>query len=80
MFKQFHPHKVMMIASTFLLILLGFSFHATQAQECDRDCLEGMITQYIDALAAHKPSRLPLADNVRFTEDSKVSKIRRIIC
>ena len=33
-----------------------------------------MITQYIDALAGHDPSRLPLADNVRFTEDSKALK------
>jgi hypothetical protein len=74
MFKQCHPHKLMTITATFFLILLGFSVHSTQAQECDRDCLKGMITQYIDALVAHDPSRLPLADNVRFTEDSKVLK------
>jgi hypothetical protein len=34
-----------------------------------------MITQYIDALVAHDPSRLPLAENVRFTEDSKVLRL-----
>jgi hypothetical protein len=37
---------------------------------CDRDCLAGLITAYVDALAVHDPSRLPLTDDVRFTEDS----------
>jgi hypothetical protein len=37
---------------------------------CDRECLRGFITQYLDALVAHKPSALPLADKARFTEDS----------
>jgi hypothetical protein len=34
-----------------------------------------MITKYIDALVAHDPSMLPLAANVRFTEDSKAMKL-----
>ena len=38
--------------------------------DCDRDCLRGFITQYLDALVAHNPSALPLDDKVRFTEDS----------
>ena len=29
-----------------------------------------MLTQYLDAMVAHDPSLLPLADDVRFTEDS----------
>jgi hypothetical protein len=32
--------------------------------------LRGFIAQYLDALVAHNPSALPLADKVRFTEDS----------
>jgi hypothetical protein len=40
------------------------------AQECDRACLEGFITDYLDAVVAHDPSRLDLADDVRFTEDT----------
>ncbi len=75
MFKQCRPHKVTMITATFFLILIGFSVQSTPAQECDRACLEGMITQYIDALVAHDPSRLPLADNFRFTEDSKALEL-----
>ena len=42
-----------------------------QAAECDRDCLRGMITKYADALVAHTPQSLPLAADVRFTEDSR---------
>jgi len=75
MFKQCHPLKAMTIGVTFFLTLLGFSVQSTPAQECDRDCLKGMITQYIDALVAHDSSRLPLADDVRFTEDSKALKL-----
>jgi hypothetical protein len=37
---------------------------------CDRTCLRGMLTAYLDALVAHAPNRLPLARNVRFTEDT----------
>ncbi len=37
---------------------------------CDRECLRGFITQYLDALVAHNPSALPLDAKVRFTEDS----------
>ncbi len=42
---------------------------------CDRECLRGFITQYLNALIAHKPSDLPLADNVRFTEDTVEMKL-----
>jgi hypothetical protein len=40
------------------------------AQSCDRTCLEGLMTAYLEALGANDPSSLPLADNVRFTEDT----------
>jgi hypothetical protein len=58
----------------FALLAAGSSGLAGTAQaatvDCDRDCLRGFITQYLDALAAHNPSALPVAKNVRFTEDS----------
>ena len=38
---------------------------------CDRECLRGFITQYLDAMVAHNPKALPTASNVRFTEDTK---------
>lgn len=57
-----------------LAALALLAFHATPARaaECDRAYLAGLMTQYIDALVAHDPSRLPLAETVRFTEDSRV--------
>ena len=39
------------------------------ANNCDRACLGGFVDQYLKALAAHDPSTLPLAKNVKFTED-----------
>jgi hypothetical protein len=38
---------------------------------CDRECLRGMISQYLEAMVAHNPKALPLAPTVRFTEDTK---------
>jgi len=37
---------------------------------CDYDCLTGYIDQYLNALAAHDPGRLPIADGVKFTENT----------
>ena len=42
--------------------LIGLSTAAGAAETCDRACLSGLMTQYIDALVAHDPSKLPLAD------------------
>jgi hypothetical protein len=36
---------------------------------CDRACLSGLLDGYLAALKAHDPSRLPLAKDVRFTEN-----------
>jgi hypothetical protein len=38
---------------------------------CDRDCLNGFVDQYLDAVVAHDPSRLPLTRTVKFTEDGQ---------
>ena len=43
----------------------------SQAADCDRACLSGLVTQYVDALVEHDPKPLPVAPNVRFTEDSR---------
>jgi hypothetical protein len=42
---------------------------------CDRECLGGFVTKYLDAMIAHKPEALPLASNARFTEDCKEMKL-----
>lgn len=62
-----------------VMVLAAMTTGGAQAADCDRACLTGMITKYVDALvahdAAHEPSRLPLAAGVRFTEDSKELKL-----
>jgi hypothetical protein len=42
---------------------------------CDRECLKGFITKYLDAMIAHKPGSLPVAEGVRFTEDCKEMRL-----
>jgi hypothetical protein len=55
--------------------LLAMAALSANAADCDRACMKGMLTRYLDALVAHKPELLPMAANVRFTEDSKDLKI-----
>ena len=43
---------------------------AASPQACTREFLKTTIDQYFDALATHDPSALPLADTVRFTENT----------
>ena len=57
------------ISSTLLAGLLLWSL-AGSAAACDRECLRGHVTQYLHALVAHDHSGLPLAEDVRFTENS----------
>jgi hypothetical protein len=42
---------------------------------CDRPCLEGWVDRYLDALVAHDPAKVPLAKNVRFTENGQKLEI-----
>jgi hypothetical protein len=61
----------------FLLCLAGLALAATAAAQrgapaaCDRECLRGFVTQYLDAMLAHNPKALPLAATARFTENTK---------
>ena len=42
----------------------------TSAADCDRGCLTGMADDYMNALVAHDPYRLPWTSTVRYTENS----------
>ena len=44
---------------------------------CDRACLENVIDQYLAALAARDPQRLPLSADVRYTEKRPAHEHRR---
>ncbi len=45
------------------------------AGPCDRACLNGLVDQYLAALVAHDPARLPLAKTVRFAENGQTLKL-----
>src|SRR3954468_13204104 len=40
--------------------------------DCNRACLEALVNQYLDAAVAHDPGRLPLAADVKYTENEQV--------
>src|SRR5688572_32194681 len=40
--------------------------------DCNRACLEGLIDQYLAAVVAHDPTRLPLSADVKYTENAPV--------
>jgi hypothetical protein len=42
---------------------------------CDRACLEGVMNQYLAALAAHDPKRLPLSADVRYSENDQMMEL-----
>lgn len=38
---------------------------------CDRECLNGLVDSYLSAIVANDPGAAPLADDVRFTENTE---------
>jgi hypothetical protein len=42
---------------------------------CDRACLEKVVDQYLAAVVAHDPSRVPLSKDVKYTENAQVVAI-----
>src|SRR5579862_6804102 len=42
---------------------------------CNRACLEDVVNQYIAALVAHDPKRLPLSADLKYTENNQVMQI-----
>lgn len=46
-----------------------------KAGDCDRACLNGFVEQYMAAVAAHDPSKLPTTANVRYSENNVEMKL-----
>jgi hypothetical protein len=46
-----------------------------KAGDCDRACLNGFVDQYMAAVAAHDPSKLPTSANVRYSENNVEMKL-----
>ncbi|OAA56312.1 hypothetical protein SPI_07923 [Niveomyces insectorum RCEF 264] len=45
---------------------------ATATRSCDRACLEGVLDNYLAALAAHNTSRLPTTPDVLYVENDQI--------
>jgi hypothetical protein len=58
------------VAVAGVLAAAGCASTPAPSAECDRACLGDLVTDYIDAVVAHDASGLPLADDLRFTENS----------
>jgi hypothetical protein len=76
MFQQRRTPAAQIIALGMLSAFLAcFSQGSAAAENCDRACLTNLLNQYIEGVVAHDSSKLPLTDDVRFTEDSKALKL-----
>src|SRR4029078_9415481 len=62
------------LANAALLLVLftvhSFAQRAGAPAACDRECLRGFITQYLEAMVAHTPKAVPTAATARFTENT----------
>ena len=65
------PLRALAAAGATLLALAATQPAAAQASlaGCDRTCLSGLLDDYLAALKAHDPYRLPLSKDVKFTEN-----------
>jgi hypothetical protein len=55
----------------FALALFACGSAFGQGAACDRECLNGFIDQYLDAMVKHDPKLVPLTRNVKFTENGQ---------
>ena len=62
---------VLALAAVAALLALGIGRPADAQGACDRKCLEGFVDRYLDAAVKHDPKAVPLAANVRFTENGQ---------
>jgi hypothetical protein len=58
-----------------LAVILFASVGLANGATCDRECLRGFVTQYLNAMIVHNPTTLPVANNIRFTEDTVEMKL-----
>src|SRR5512139_6719 len=61
------------VAMSLILIMVsgGYAQATNNAASCDRACLEGFFEKYLDAAIAHDPKLVPLAKDVKFTENGQ---------
>lgn len=72
--KGLSAYRALALSAASLLALSGIGGGSAQAKApayCDRACLIKLTDQYVAALAAHDPKKVPLAANIAFVENLK---------
>jgi hypothetical protein len=59
------------LAALAVSLVIALGEPAAAQGSCDRKCLEGFVDRYLDAAVKHDPKAVPLAPNVRFTENGQ---------
>ena len=67
-----YKNKILATGISFLML---FSLNAF-GQDCDRACLENYVDRYLDAVIENNPDAVPLAGDVRFTENGQQLNLR----
>ena len=70
-------NRVVVLLGVLLLQAVGPGAEARGAAgaSCERACLYALMDTYLQALVAHEPARLPLATNVKFTENTNAMRV-----
>jgi hypothetical protein len=67
------------LAGLALVFLACATVHAAQPTvNCDRECLRSKVTQVLYALVKHDITRLPVATNLRVTEDADEKPLKNV--
>jgi hypothetical protein len=77
--KSFTSPAARCVAAVMLIGWLSVGAAAAESSaiptDCNRACLEAVVNQYLAAVVAHDPKRLPLAADVKFTENDQVMNL-----
>ena len=48
--------------------------------KCDRQCLEGFVDQYLEAMIANDTLKAPFSDTARYTENAEEIPLSALLC
>ena len=71
-------HLIFVLMGLFVIGITGCQDKTDQANQtdqavsvkCDRQCLEGFVDRYLDAMVAHDAAKAPFAEDARYTENA----------
>lgn len=76
--SRFRHLKALLACSLLLAPVVGLAAAPAPVATCDRECLRGMISTYLYALLKHDVASLPVAANLRVTEDSAEKALDKV--